>query len=156
MSDDLAPPRVSGGSRLGTVANDDDRRRHPLAQPRPGGGRRPAQGPRQRRPLPAGEQFFTPGATGLRKEVERRSATPMAFLFTQVPKWAAPAVLVVLLLAGFAVADWLGGVAVLPVLAFVGWLAYLSWPSLGAGGRLLRVVMLVFLVVLAADRFGAF
>ena len=109
-----------------------------------------------RRPLPAGEQFFTPGATGLRKSVEERSATPMAFLFTQVPKWAAPAVLVVLLLTGFAVNNWLGGVAVLPVLAFVGWLAYLSWPSLGVGGRLLRVVMLVFLLVLMADRFGVF
>lgn len=109
-----------------------------------------------RRPLPAGEQFFTPGATGLRKSVEQRSATPMAFLFTQVPKWAAPAVLVVLLLTGFAVNNWLGGVAVLPVLAFVGWLAYLSWPSLDVGGRLLRVVMLVFLLVLAADRFGVF
>ncbi|MDF2707656.1 MAG: hypothetical protein K0R62_3308, partial [Nonomuraea muscovyensis] len=31
-----------------------------------------------------------------------------------------------------------------------------SWPSLGAGGRVLRVAMLVFLLVLAADRFGAF
>ncbi|MFD1538665.1 DUF6703 family protein [Nonomuraea guangzhouensis] len=109
-----------------------------------------------RRPLPAGEQFFTPGATGLRKSVEERSATPMAFLYTQVPKWAAPAVLVVLLLTGFAVDNWLGGVAVLPVLAFVGWLAYLSWPSLSVGGRLLRVVMLAFLLVLAADRFGVF
>ncbi|MEU7853925.1 DUF6703 family protein [Nonomuraea sp. NPDC049141] len=109
-----------------------------------------------RRPLPAGEQFFTPGATGLRKSVEERSATPLAFLYTQVPKWAAPAALVVLLLAGFAVNNWLGGVAVLPVLAFVGWLAYLSWPSLSVGGRLLRVVMLAFLLVLAADRFGVF
>nr|WP_113702252.1 DUF6703 family protein [Nonomuraea lactucae] len=106
--------------------------------------------------MPRGEQFFTPGATGARKAVEARSAAPMTFLFTQVPRWVTPTVLVVLLLAGFAVPGWLGGVAVLPVLAFVGWLAYLSWPSLGAGGRLLRVAMLAFLVVLAADRFGVF
>lgn len=144
------------------MATDDDRRRNKPAQPRPGGARNPGRAPqgtrgsRQRRPLPAGEQFFTPGATGLRKAVEERSAVPMAFLFTQVPKWAMPAVLVVLLLAGLALANWVGGVAVLPVLAFVGWLAYLSWPSLGLPGRLLRVVMLVFLAVLAADRFGAF
>jgi hypothetical protein len=109
-----------------------------------------------RRPLPAGEQFFTPGATGLRKSVEERSALPMTFLFTQVPKWAAPAVLVVLLLAGFALANWVGGVAALLVLAFVGWLAYLSWPSLGISGRLLRGAMVIFLLILAADRFGAF
>ncbi|NJP90007.1 hypothetical protein HCN51_11195 [Nonomuraea sp. FMUSA5-5] len=110
------------------------------------------QGGRQ----PQGEQFFTPGATGLRKAVERRSAVPMTFLFTQVPRWVAPALLVILLLVGFAVANPLGGVAVLPVLAFVGWLAYLSWPSLSVGGKVLRVAMLTFLVLLVATRFGAF
>ncbi|MFC4113042.1 DUF6703 family protein [Nonomuraea zeae] len=109
-----------------------------------------------KRPLPLGEQFFTPGATGVRKAVEQRSAVPMTFLFTQVPRWAAPAVLVILLLAGFAVANPIGGVAVLPVIVFIGWLAYLSWPSLGIGGKLLRVAMLTFLVLLAATRFGAF
>ncbi|TDD13814.1 hypothetical protein E1294_39705 [Nonomuraea diastatica] len=106
--------------------------------------------------MPQGEQFFTPGATGPRKVVEQRSAVPMTFLFTQVPRWVAPVVLVVLLLAGFAVTNPLGGVAVLPVIAFIGWLAYLSWPSLRAGGKLLRVAMLTFLVLLAATRFGAF
>jgi hypothetical protein len=108
-----------------------------------------------RKPLPSGEQFFTPGATGLRKTVEQRSAVPITFLFTQVPRWVTPAVLVILLLAGFALDSWLGGLAVLPVVGFVGWLAYLSWPSLGAGGKLLRVAMLTFLLLVAADRFGA-
>ncbi|MBF8191133.1 hypothetical protein ITP53_36580 [Nonomuraea sp. K274] len=109
-----------------------------------------------KRPLPQGERFFTPGASGLRKAVEQRSAVPMAYLFSQVPRWVAPAVLVVLLLIGFAVANPLGGLAALVVLAFVGWLAYLSWPSLGAGGKLLRVAMLAFLALLVATRFGAF
>ncbi|MFG1702530.1 DUF6703 family protein [Nonomuraea sp. M3C6] len=112
--------------------------------------------PDNKRPLPQGERFFTPGATGLRKAVEQRSAVPMTFLFTQVPRWVAPVVLVILLLAGFAVANPIGGVAVLPVIVFIGWLAYLSWPSLGIGGRLLRVAMLTFLVLLVATRFGAF
>ncbi|MBE1591496.1 DUF6703 family protein [Nonomuraea angiospora] len=110
--------------------------------------------PDSKRPLPEGEQFFTPGATGLRKAVEQRSAVPMTYLFTQVPRWTAPTVLVVLLLAGFAVANPLGGVAVLPVIVFIGWLAYLSWPSLGIGGKVMRVAMLTFLVLLAATRFG--
>ncbi|MEU6780781.1 DUF6703 family protein [Nonomuraea angiospora] len=110
--------------------------------------------PDSKRPLPKGEQFFTPGATGLRKAVERRSAVPMTYLFTQVPRWTAPTVLVVLLLAGFAVANPLGGVAVLPAIVFIGWLAYLSWPSLGIGGKVMRVAMLTFLVLLAATRFG--
>jgi hypothetical protein len=64
--------------------------------------------------------------------------------------------LVVLLLVGFAVSSFWGGVAVLPVLGFVGWLAYMSWPSLGAGGRLMRVALITFLILLIADRFGAF
>ncbi|GAA0846227.1 DUF6703 family protein [Streptosporangium amethystogenes subsp. fukuiense] len=119
---------------------------HPLAQPRR---------PRGGRPLPAGEQFFTPGATGLRRKAERRSAAPLVFLF-QLPRWIAPVVLVILLMTGFAVSSFWGGVAVLPVIGFVGWLAYMSWPSLGTGGRLLRVALLTFLILLAADRFGAF
>lgn len=79
----------------------------------------------------------------------------MAYLFTQVPRWVAPAVMVVLLLAGFAVQNWLGGLAVVPVVLFVAWLGYLSWPSLSVGGKLLRVVMVTFLVLVIATRFGA-
>ncbi|MFC4059491.1 DUF6703 family protein [Planomonospora corallina] len=126
---------------------------HPLARrPAPG---RPSGGAARRRPLPPGEQFFTPGATGLRKKAERLSATPLVFLF-QLPRWVLPVLLVVLLLAGFAVPSFWGGLAVLPVAAFVGWLAYMSWPSLGAGARVLRIALLTFLLLLAADRFGAF
>jgi hypothetical protein len=123
-----------------------ERPAHPLSQ------RRPQQA---KRPLPAGEQFFTPGATGLRQKIEQRSAAPLVFLF-QLPRWIAPVALVVLLLVGFAVPSFWGGLAVLPVLGFVGWLAYMSWPSLGVGGRILRVALFTFLILLAADRFGAF
>ncbi|ETK35937.1 DUF6703 family protein [Microbispora sp. ATCC PTA-5024] len=126
---------------------------HPLARkPAPGtAGARPARP--ARRPLPAGEQFFTPGATGLRRSVELKSATPLVFLF-QLPRWVVPVAMVALLLAGLVVADWRGGIAVLPVLAFVLWLAYLSWPSLRPAGRLLRVALVTFIVLLAATRFG--
>lgn len=125
---------------------------HPLAkQPAPGrNGRR--KGPR---PLPQGEQFFTPGATGLRRAVERKSATLLVFLY-QLPRWVLPIVMVALLLAGLVVDDWRGGVAVLPVLAFILWLAYLSWPSLGTSGRLMRVALGTFVTLLALDRFGLF
>ncbi len=108
-----------------------------------------------RRPLPPGEQFFTPDAAGLRRKVERLSAAPLVFLF-QLPRWLPPVALVVLLLAGLAAPSLWGGLAVLPVIAFVGWLAYMSWPSLGAKGRILRIALLTFLLLLAADRFGAF
>ncbi|GAA3131897.1 hypothetical protein GCM10010466_23130 [Planomonospora alba] len=128
---------------------------HPLAR-RPAPGRGPGPGrAAPRRPLPPGERFFTPGATGVRQKVERLSAAPLVFLF-QLPRWILPVLLVVLLLAGFAVPSFWGGLAVLPVVAFVGWLAYMSWPSLRAGGRILRVALLTFLLLLVADRFGAF
>ncbi|MFF4773627.1 DUF6703 family protein [Microtetraspora fusca] len=107
------------------------------------------------RPLPPGEQFFTPGATGLRRAVESRSATALVFLF-QLPRWVVPVVMVVLMLTGVVVDDWRGGLAVLPVLAFVLWLAYMSWPSLRPVARLLRVALVTFLVLLAATRFGLF
>ncbi|MFC7380732.1 DUF6703 family protein [Sphaerisporangium rhizosphaerae] len=118
---------------------------HPLAR-----DRRPAP-----RPLPPGEQFLTPGATGLRRAVERKSAVPLVFLYG-LPRWIIPVVLVILLLVGFAVADWRGGIAVLPVLGFVVWLAYMSWPSLGHWARLMRVAMAAFLIAMAASRFGLF
>lgn len=124
------------------MASHNDRRGHPH--------------PRRGRPLPAGERFFTPGATGSRRRVEERSAAPITFLFVQVPRWVVPVVMVGLLLAGFAVPAWWGGVAVLPVIAFVGWLAYLSWPSLRTGGKVLRVAMLTFLTLLVASHFGVF
>ncbi|MBX6386565.1 MAG: hypothetical protein IRZ07_26915 [Microbispora sp.] len=106
-----------------------------------------------RRPLPQGEQFFTPGATGVRAAVERKSAAPLVFLFQQ-PRWLVPLVMVALLITGLVLPDWRGGVAVLPVLAFVVWLAYLSWPSLRPVGRVLRVAVATFLILLAATRFG--
>ena len=36
---------------------------------------------------------------------------------------------------------------------FVAWIAYLSWPVVGTGGRLLRVFMLMLLAGLAATLF---
>ncbi|WP_318272143.1 DUF6703 family protein [Microbispora triticiradicis] len=136
---------------------------HPLAR-RPAGetqargaraGGAQGRSPRPVRPLPAGEHFFTPGAIGARRTVETKSAPLLVFLF-QMPRWLAPVVLVALLIAGLVVPDWRGGVAVLPVLAFIAWLAYLSWPSLRPMGRLLRVAVGTFLVLLVATRFGLF
>jgi hypothetical protein len=47
-------------------------------------------------------------------------------------------------------------VAALPALAivtaFVGWLAYLSWPVLSSGGRLLRIVLICLVVGAGVSR----
>ncbi|GAA3812677.1 hypothetical protein GCM10022226_36710 [Sphaerisporangium flaviroseum] len=128
---------------------------HPLARGGQGRPGKAANGRKTPQPLPRGEHFVTPGATGLRRTVEQKSAAPLVFLYG-LPRWILPVVMVILLLVGFAVPDWRGGVAVLPVLAFVVWLAYMSWPSLRPLARLLRVALVTFLVVLSADRFGLF
>ncbi|WP_245647052.1 DUF6703 family protein [Microtetraspora niveoalba] len=157
MAGDTGQDKGPGGPRVPA---------HPLARKPAGdprgqgrGSGRPGTGSVARkggkRPLPPGEQFFTPGATGLRRTVETRSATALVFLF-QLPRWVVPIVMVALMLTGVVVDSWLGGLAVLPVLAFVLWLAYMSWPSLRPGARLLRVALVTFLVLLAATRFGLF
>ncbi|MBG0816035.1 DUF6703 family protein [Planomonospora sp. ID82291] len=146
----------SSSDRPGSGRPGSGRPAHPLARPAAAGRRTTGSGrAAPGRPLPPGERFFTPGAAGTRQTIERLSAAPLVFLF-RLPRWIPPVVLVVLLLAGFAVPSFWGGLAVLPVIAFVGWLAYMSWPSLGAKGRILRIALLAFLLLLAADRFGAF
>ena len=59
-------------------------------------------------------------------------------------------VLAALFIAGLAVRGWAGAIALCAVAAFLGWLAYLSWPRLAGPGRLGRVVAVAFLLGLAA------
>ena len=49
---------------------------------------------------------------------------------------------------GRGVPGWIGAIALLVVGILLGWLAYLSWPSLNTSGRAGRVVALVCMVVI--------
>jgi Family of unknown function (DUF6703) len=91
--------------------------------------------------------FHTPDATRLRREVERRSAAPLLYLH-QLPGWVVPIAFVAVLIAGLAVKGWAGSAALAVIAAFLGWFSYLSWPSLSAPGRLLRLATLTALLVL--------
>lgn len=102
----------------------------------------------RRRPLPKGDTFFTPGATGLRREVERRSAASLVYLH-QLPRWVLPLVLVAVLITGFAVPGWGGAAAFAVLAALLGWFSYLSWPSLTGTTRLLRAVVITAVLVAA-------
>jgi hypothetical protein len=113
--------------------------------------RTPRQPPR--RPIPPGSALFTPGATGARQSLEKASAKPIAFLH-QLPAWLVPSVLAGLFVAGVFVHGWAGAVALCLVAGFVGWLASLSWPALGATGRLLRVVIILLVLALALWQVG--
>ncbi len=107
------------------------------------------RGGRQKRPLPPGQALFTPGATGLRQSVERRSAAPLAYL-RQLPALVPALVLAGLLVAGLAVRGPVGAAALCCLAAALGWLAFVSWPRLASGGRLGRAAAIACLLVLAA------
>jgi hypothetical protein len=84
-----------------------------------------------------------------REALQRRSALPLAYL-RHLPAWLPPAVLAALLVAGLAVKGWPGAVALCAVAAFLGWLAFWSWPVLGSRGRLGRAVAIALVLVVAA------
>jgi hypothetical protein len=84
-----------------------------------------------------------------RRAGEQRSAAPLLYL-RQMPRWLAPLVLAALLVAGLAMRGWGGAVALCAVAAFLGWLAYLSWPRATAGGRAMRALAVAGLLALAA------
>lgn len=126
------------------------RRDCPVSSNRPAGQSRPRPTrSRQRvRPLPRGSSLYTPGASPARQATERRSARTLIYLH-QLPRWIAPLLLVVFLIAGLAVRGPAGAVALCLVAAVLAWLAALSWPRLTAGGRLGRVLAVVLMLALA-------
>jgi hypothetical protein len=84
-----------------------------------------------------------------RQAAERRSAAPLLYL-RQLPAWVPPAVLAAFLVAGLAVRGWAGAVLLCVAAAFLGWLAFLSWPGLAVRGRLGRAAAIVLILGLAA------
>jgi len=113
-------------------------------QPPPGNNR---SGQRSR-PLPQGSSLYTPGASAARQATERRSARPLIYLY-QMPRWVAPIVLVVFLIAGLALRGPAGAVALCVVAAVLAWLATLSWPRLAAAGRAGRILAVVVMLAIA-------
>jgi hypothetical protein len=103
---------------------------------------------RRARPLPPGQTLFTPAASPGRAAAEQRSAKPLLFLH-QLPAWAAPVMLALLLVVGLAVRGPVGTVALCGVAVVLGWLAMISWPRLSASGRLGRAVVIAGLLALA-------
>ncbi|MCW2883782.1 MAG: hypothetical protein QOE54_3951 [Streptosporangiaceae bacterium] len=68
----------------------------------------------------------------------------------QLPRWALPVTMGILLLIGMVVTGWPGALALVVLAVFLGWFAYLSWPSLDPSGRLLRLAALAVLLIFAA------
>ena len=88
----------------------------------------------------------------LRTRVERVSR-PALIRLQQLPKLFVPLGTVVLVLIGVLASLPVGLAALAVVWLFIAWIAYLSWPVAGTGGRLLRLFMLLLVAGLGATRF---
>ncbi|HSU37530.1 MAG TPA: DUF6703 family protein [Propionibacteriaceae bacterium] len=88
----------------------------------------------------------------LRTRVERVSR-PALIRLQRLPKLLVPLATVALVLVGVLAPLPVGLAALTVVWLFVAWIAYLSWPVVGTGGRVLRVFMLLLLAGLGATLF---
>ncbi|MBB6170892.1 hypothetical protein HNR23_000952 [Nocardiopsis mwathae] len=107
------------------------------------------------RPLPPGDSFYTPNAGPLRHEIERRSAVPLVWLHN-APRWILPVAMAAVFVAGLLLAGPLGTVLLALLAGFFAWLAFLAWPGLRRGERVMRVVVVVTLVALGLLQSGLF
>lgn len=122
-----------------------ERNRSPSSRSNAPGGRS--------RPLPEGDTFFTPNAGSVRREVERRSAVPLVWLHN-APRWILPVTMAAVFVTGLAFVGF-AGAALLAVLAlFFSWLAFLAWPRLRTGERVMRVGVVATLLVLGVLQSG--
>lgn len=69
-----------------------------------------------------------------------------------MPGPAVPIATVALLTVGVLAPPAVGLVALGLVALFVAWLTFLAWPAIGAGGRLVRLAMVVLVLVLGWTR----
>lgn len=87
--------------------------------------------------------------------VNQRSYAALTRLHA-LPRWTVPVATVVLVFVGLYAGPILGGLCLLMVAAFLGWLAYLAWPKLGGAGRLGRCLVLGLLAGFALTRLTGF
>lgn len=118
--------------------------------PRPGsrGTGRPSSGTRGSGPRPRPDRAPT---SSTRAGLERRSY-PAIMALTRVPKWLVVVLMAVCLFLGLIQSGglaWLGAILLGIVAVFLGWLLALSWPVLGPGSRLVRLVTVIAVIGIA-------
>lgn len=69
-----------------------------------------------------------------------------------MPRWAVPVATVVLVFVGLYAGPVLGGLCLLAVSGFLGWLAYLAWPQLSRAARIARGAVLGLVAGVALAR----
>lgn len=110
--------------------------------PGPRGGVTPRSGTSRRPGASAkGAAAPAPGATGLRRKVERASY-PFLLRLHRMPRWLVTGALVALLVAGLLAPSPYGPICLGVVVALMAWLTYLAWHQGDRGRRVIRVVAL--------------
>jgi hypothetical protein len=112
--------------------------------------RKPTSRPRART-KPVGPPLVPQPAPGVRGEVERRSAPALVWLSSR-PRFLVPLLSIVLLVAGLAAPPGLGVPVLLVLVAFLGWLSYLSWPALAGVQRWIRLGTVGLVLAAVAGR----
>lgn len=78
-------------------------------------------------------------------QIDERSATALAFL-ARVPRFVFILVIVGWTIGGLALRGIPGSLFIFALAAFVGWLAWLTWPERSGPPRVLRLVVVAMLV----------
>lgn len=81
---------------------------------------------------------------------------PILLTMQRVPRWLVVILMATCLFLGLIQSgslSWLGGILLLLVAAFLGWLVALSWPVISPGSRILRVVVVAAIVGIAILKF---
>ncbi|MGI3783060.1 MAG: DUF6703 family protein [Janthinobacterium lividum] len=78
---------------------------------------------------------------------------PALVRLTGLPKQAVPLVTVALFAVAVLAPSPVAVVALVVIGLFLVWLTFLAWPALGAGGKVMRLVLVGLVVVLGLTRF---
>ena len=92
---------------------------------------------------------------GSRSQLERRSL-PLLLALQRFPRWLIVILMALCLFLGLIQTGglaWLGGILMLVVAAFLGWLLILSWPVVTPSSRVVRSIVVAAVVGLAILKF---
>ena len=115
--------------------------------------RKPASS-RPRTPRESRPPLVPQPAPGVRGQVERGSAGVLLWLSAR-PKFFVPLLSIALLLGGLFAPPGAGVPLLLLLVAFVGWLTYLSWPVIASVQRLLRLSTIGLVLAAVAGKLSA-
>ena len=107
--------------------------------------------PADKKPTPRSRNQAPTDATAF-----QRFSAPLLVGLSGIPRWAFVIGLAATTFAGLAIEGVVGGVLLLVVAVFLGWLAALGWPSYTLPARILRVAVVALVAYVAATKLFGF